>query len=141
MMENSRFKFRAWDKQYNFMIPSEDIHPRVMNELITGEGKVLEIDERHSYLGTDISYTDISDDRILMQYTGLKDKNGKGIYEGDIIQEKYGNEFGVGKVVFEDGAFWVHFSDDEYLLIGCDSEETEVLGNIYENPELLEVSS
>ena len=67
------------------------------------------------------------------QYTGLKDKNGKEIYEGDIILF---NNFGdtLDKVVYSSGCF--HTSGRGYLLDKI--REIEVIGNIYENPELLE---
>ena len=83
------------------------------------------------------------DDVELMQYTGLKDKNGKEIYEGDVLsKESYWGWF----VGFEDGAFckvplnevqrlnWEH-----YRLIQDKISDWEIIGNIYENPELLEV--
>ena len=65
----------------------------------------------------------------LMQYTGLKDKNNKEIYEGDIV--KWYN--GIEEVFFGDGKFQAGV----YLL---DEKEFEVIGNIYENPELLKKS-
>ena len=68
----------------------------------------------------------------VMQYTGLKDKNGREIYEGDILQSKSGI---VGPVVWDDlsACFgWMHPE-----LIAIDMDEGEVIGNIYENPELL----
>jgi len=68
----------------------------------------------------------------LMQYTGLKDKNGKEIYEGDIIRVYDGENT---EVYYDDGCFLVlGFRADELYL----HEDTcEVVGNIYENPELL----
>ena len=67
---------------------------------------------------------------VLMQYTGLKDKNGKEIYEGDICQYKNRN---IVKIYFKDG----HFLMNNWGDISCDLSDVEVIGNIYENSELL----
>ena len=79
----------------------------------------------------------------LMQYTGLKDKNGKEIYEGDIIEwtthsghkykfsVKYSNKYAQYIIVNTKGISM------EYEPLG-DFENIEVIGNIYDNPELLE---
>lgn len=75
---------------------------------------------------------------ILMQFTGRKDKNGKEIYEGDIVRAKWG---GIGSVVFDDGGFVSRWEDGNTTYRLCESDialrELEVIGNIYENPELL----
>src|SRR5690606_4405141 len=71
----------------------------------------------------------------IMQYTGLKDKNGKDIYEGDIV--KHATDEGVYKVIFEDGGFYVK-NLFEYDFQTINEYPLEVIGNIYENPELLE---
>ena len=81
----------------------------------------------------------------LMQYTGLKDKNGVEIYEGDILQHSY-KPIGktepnvrIFKVVFGDGAFQQYEPGDaeNALDIWYEWFELEIIGNIYENPELL----
>ena len=78
----------------------------------------------------------------LMQYTGLKDINGKEIYEGDIV--KHGSLIGelYQEVIFEDGAYHLCFRRaDLKLLLYKDfitRNNLSVIGNIYENPELLE---
>lgn len=72
------------------------------------------------------------------QYTGLKDKNGKEIYEGDIVVSDVFGGMGPYVVVHQEewedfgGAFWSGF---RFWNVG---EHVEVIGNIYENPELLE---
>lgn len=70
-----------------------------------------------------------------MQYTGLKDKNGKEIYEGDIVRSynEFGEAFAVLSVVEYDEQYAKYRGVD----IECLDYE-EVIGNIYENPELLE---
>ena len=106
-------------------------------------------------------YIDYEIDRsTLGQYTGLKDKNGKEIYEGDIIKMHYffdnydliiigafedeANLIGIVKCELLDG-FYVKDIDDNgrsYLQwVQETTEELEVIGNIYDNPELLEANN
>ena len=84
------------------------------------------------------------DNMEIMQYTGLKDKNGKEIYEGDIV--KYFDSYQVwllAPIVYAMGCFAIkHPSwDDDILLrdfINEDMMGIEIIGNIYENPDLNE---
>lgn len=74
----------------------------------------------------------------FMQYTGLKDKNGKEIYEEDILTTDNNR---IGLVIWFPNHFGVGFSIMEYDgIVDYDNqwEEFKVIGNIYENPELLE---
>ena len=130
-------KFRAWDKTDKEMVNVDLI---MFNDKTTLE-KAHILDERN-----DVHYLN---DVELMQYTGLKDKNGVEIYEGDIIEHHYGltkviygrshNEMGelresVGflRVGINNNDLWCTTS----LTYGLKSYE--VIGNIYQNPELLE---
>ena len=83
-------------------------------------------------------------DVILMQSTGLKDKNGNEIFEGDVVrqvrtQPTTENEIIIGVVTMLEGA-WLIMNDGEQLArdLWSETDINEIIGNIYENPELLE---
>ena len=74
----------------------------------------------------------------IMQYTGLKDKNGKEIYEGDICQVKFGNVTHIGEIqIPESGRYLIYKDAKNYLILFEQIYRVEVIGNIYENKELL----
>lgn len=80
------------------------------------------------------------DDYILLQYTGLKDKSGKEIYEGDIFKIIGSSHDFIGKVIYscELAGYFIKFEDGEQCGLFEWNELTHIIGNIYENPELME---
>lgn len=80
----------------------------------------------------------------VMQYTGVEDKNGNEIYEGDLVKFSSETKFDecfdnrIGKVVFEDSSYWLEFSDAILPLWNGQAQLDKyiVIGNIYENPEI-----
>jgi uncharacterized phage protein (TIGR01671 family) len=79
-----------------------------------------------------------SEERAYMQFTGLFDKNNKEIYEGDIckFEHRIKKICGTGRISWEDeGGYWKAETTLPFLMHTADS--IEVIGNIYENPELL----
>lgn len=114
-------KFRIWDKVNKAMV------------------KVVEMDffRRRMYFTADNKYYSERslDDVILMQYTGLKDKNREEVYEGDIVKNDYR---GIGTVsICETDAYLVK-NNLKQICYPLQNVKVEVIGNIYENPELLE---
>lgn len=125
-------KFRCFDKQTKQMSPS-----------FTLFGEFLLLGAVHAWqreCGNLAEYSLLAlKDLEVMQYSGLKDKHGKEIYEGDVIQydrPEIGRCF-TEFVVFDDGCFMSHAagkSDDPNYLF--ERQHFTVIGNIYENPEL-----
>lgn len=134
-------KFRAWWKEAKLMVAIKAIRDNGSIEFFvpvsSGEKKWDELevlDEREQY--------------ELLQYTGLKDKNGKEIYEGDILQR---TSYARGVVRFlsdvaQFSCVGIDEAEHEHPIDvygfnevhnNCFEEDIEVIGNIYENPELL----
>ena len=115
-------KFRAWDKVENKMLFDAD--PFALH--VFGSNEPL------------LAKTHRNEDCIFEQYTGLKDKNGKEIYIGDVVRKNHGDI--IGKIVQNpSGEYriaWIGVFGGETVLYDHHSL-CEVIGNIHENPGLL----
>lgn len=127
-MEQRSIKFRAWDedKKEMFRVGSLRYHD-VADYLATDD-----------WYGKDFWAPGSHRSRTIMQFTGLKDKNGTEIYEGDIV--KTGDL--VGPVSFGRGVYevaWRGYLSSSFNKRLCvhDTRSLEVIGNVYEHPELL----
>ena len=122
-------KFRAWDTRVAAGKPLKEM---AYFELTGLDG---------DYIISSGTYLD--GDYKLMQYTGLKDKNGKEIYEGDLIQDCKGQVLQIAwaycyaRYMASTNGEWCVFYLNEPMIPEQDTENMEVVGNIYENPELL----
>ena len=128
------YRFRAWDNVLKFMLYGDNIENDDDYHCVLSYGKLI---IAYQNKGSDWNELEV------MQYTGLKDKNGKGIYEGDIVRicRKYGYGFlpkGSVAIVKWDNKELCYklYKTGEYRL--TENKIVEVIGNIYENPELLE---
>lgn len=129
-------KFRAWHKSEKLMCQLKTLTDEggFLLGVKKGKDEYFDNGKSISLAPTDGSFC-FNNDFELMQFTGLKDKNGKDIYDGDII-------------IFEDDVIDIIVWNNEWQYhtkknfdnsqSGLDECEAEVIGNIYETPELLE---
>ena len=127
-------KFRAYDKVKNCMYYSDNLpdmfffgHDR-KNKMYLSKA-VWDKDDETYYSDT------ISTD--VMQYTGLKDRDGKEIYEGDVVEvEEWRTKSDKNGSHWKWYVYAVSFQNQQWL--PDDLDGARIIGNIYENPELLE---
>lgn len=113
-------KFRAWSEKYRKMFRVDDLTEDFLSN--------------HAYK---ISF--MRESCNLMQYTGLHDKNGKEIYEGDIVKWDKPIAIEITQVLWDSELPRFVFADreNERFMDYCGSDLIEVIGNIYENPDLI----
>ena len=147
-------KFRAWDKikrTMKYPIPYDN-GIGVCPEELKGKFCPAELQDKNGHR-SHISDVLMNDIYIPMLFTGLYDKNGKEIYENDIVKFYYGEEYKnvIGIIEYHDAGFCIDFNNCiidgqccEELNCFCDLKgnineeyELEVIGNIHENSELL----
>lgn len=131
-------KFRVW-------LPNPNVE-----RMLRVKALVFEHDKTRCVCGYAYDFYLEDEDAIIMQSTGLRDKNGKEIFEGDIVTDgefarivQYHQTLGFymfdeegNERFFSDSATLEDFEEDAKIV----SEILEIIGNVYENPELLEVT-
>lgn len=121
-----QIKFRAWDKlAKQFTYPDQGYQGHYV---LTLNGQFQNLQNGSG-----------GDEYVVQQWTGEYDKNKKEIYEGDIIRSysaEFINENYEGEVVFVDATFDVKIDDKTYAGLWS-GDDIEVIGNIFENRELL----
>ena len=121
-----RLKIRIWDKKNNVML-----HPEEIKKLIFDfDEKAVRILLKFHPTWIEIPF----DECIILHCTGLKDKNGELIFAGDIL-DHYAF---IDVVVFKNGIFTTKNNAHFQPLYIHGLSELKIIGNIYENPELLE---
>lgn len=148
-MTDRVIKYRAWDKDEKFMLSWDMLRKQNLNYNQDFKG----CKNRDSYGSVGISDIWIDDDLEIMEYTGLHDKDGREIYEGDIVEytKRKGRQPVGARHVVRHTSYWendIYHRNPQYSGFGVSVDYSltysfsqsgiRVIGNIHENPELLE---
>ncbi len=131
-MRTIKFKAVIYDFDKNYVISSQS---HIIREVTQIEWD-LKTKEPVIWYGQGF----VSNQFLLLKFTGLHDKNGKEIFEGDKVKA----ERSIGVVVFEEAKFkikWINGNPEFYNdILSIHQDHLEIIGTIHDNPELLEVS-
>lgn len=126
-------KFRAWDSAKKEMFKD--------TFAITESGQVVVVEQESVVCPPDYVFVD---HLVIMQSTGILDKNSQEIFEGDVVrqvrtQPTTENEVIIGVVTMIEGA-WLIMNDNDQLAsyLWSETDENEIIGNVYENKDILE---
>ena len=125
MSRANRFRFRAWNSATN-----------KMSKALRADGFA----SQSTYLADVLGYYDHQPYRVLMQSTGLLDCKGVEIFEDDLLVNQHDTS-GISQMIWSDDGYWGLGDLDSYPLAKYAlGYFWEVIGNVYENPELLEAT-
>jgi uncharacterized phage protein (TIGR01671 family) len=126
-------KFRAWDDNMMVYLPFNRFDDEYSSILFQLDSNIYDFGIC-GFSDVGFNYSKIPMP-IIMQFTGLIDKNGKEIYEGDICNTRDGDLLTCYS--YNEFIYMVLFSEEHSGVNGYAQKDLEVIGNIYENPELL----
>ncbi|EOH3943851.1 YopX family protein, partial [Campylobacter jejuni] len=137
-MKLQDFDFRIWDKTKEEFLKKEPTLIKIDNERVIA-GRISRFYANTADI-TDMFIGNGNDLEIEL-WTGIYDKNGKKIYEGDIVKTKSPYDCFLAKVgIHKEGTFYLESKSRDYIgsliyLVKDEGYDTEIIGNIHENPE------
>ena len=126
-------KFRAWEKQLREMIPVYDIQFHNPQKVVVEGIELLPREQQPLIINTISCWRDAGEIE-LMQFTGLTDKNGTEIYEGDVCRDM---DEGIYVIEYDDAEFVSIYDTNIREYLSETHDQIEVIGNIYQHPELI----
>lgn len=136
---NREIKFRAWDRLNKKWANMEELLSSLDFFEASSEHSIAHLSVKTEFTRRnepELKKENFSEGLIWVQYTGLKDKNGKEIFEGDILHEFRKTTAPMANNGV-DRKFEIKIPDCFYERIDCVPGDIEVIGNVHNNPELL----